>query len=80
MLNTFLHNILDQKSNIAKIYKIFCLSNINNEKALNEAAEMAFEYEFGTTDFYENDLYFDSWWLLIKNIEAFWIFLLQNII
>lgn len=78
ILNSSLADILDSKSNITKIYKIFCLSNIKSEKALDAAAEMAFEYEFGATDFYENNLYFEPWWLLIKRHRSILDFLIAK--
>lgn len=51
MLDTVLGSMLSTKETLSAIYDSLCLSCLENSKAVESAAEMAFDYELGSGDF-----------------------------
>ena len=57
-------NLLNKELTIADFYYAIC-QNVLEDESINDAARLAYEFEYGDTDFIESELKFDSKWNLI---------------
>jgi len=66
MLRRCWRDIMSPYSNIARLYESLCLSVVTDYGTLDAAAEMAYNFEYGSRVFSTSNVYFDMCWRLIR--------------
>ena len=65
LLTEMLGNILNEDITIADLYEAICRKNLDTA-SIASAAEMAYEYEYGTVDFRTSNYFLDEKWQVIQ--------------
>ncbi len=65
LLREMLGNILNPGLTIADLYEVLCRKELDDSQIIS-AAQLAYDYEYGTTDFSDSDFYFDIRWKMMR--------------
>ena len=78
LLTLLLNHILNEEMTVADLYRAFCEQTLDSPSQLDSAAELAYEYEFGTLPFDENNFFFDVRWKLMRKHRSILEFLIAK--
>ncbi len=78
ILKTASKHFFDTKGNIADLYNAICIEILGNAKLIDSASELAYEFEFGTADASNANLYYDIRWRLIRKHRSVLDFLIAK--
>lgn len=78
ILKTVPKHFLDAKCNIADLYNAICIDILGNSGRVDSAAELAYEFEFGTVDSDNTNLFYDVRWRLIRKHRSVLDFLIAK--
>ena len=65
LLTEMLGNILNEELTIADLYEAVCRKHFDTT-GIDSAAQLAYEFEYGSIDFSDNDFYFDTRWQILR--------------
>jgi 5'-deoxynucleotidase YfbR-like HD superfamily hydrolase len=65
ILREMLGNVLNPDLTISDLYELICKKELDDSQ-INAAAQLAYDYEYGTTDFSNSDFYFDVRWKTMR--------------
>ncbi len=66
LLKYFLQYLFDANCDISDLYNSICMRDLGDHAKIDSAAELAYEFEFGSVDFDDEDIFFDDRWRLIR--------------
>ena len=69
---------MGRNSNIATLYNAICIETLGSRNVLDSAAELAFEFEFGSMDSFDAQANFDVRWRLIRRHRSVLDFLIAK--
>lgn len=65
ILREMLGNVLNPELTVSDLYELICKKELDDAQ-INSAAQLAYDYEYGTTDFSNSDFYFDVRWKTMR--------------
>lgn len=65
LLREMLGNILNPELTISDLFEVLCKKELDDSQ-INSAAQLAYDYEYGTADFSNSDFYFDVRWKMMR--------------
>lgn len=78
ILKTVPKHFLDSKCNIADLYNAICIDILGNSGRVDSASDLAYEFEFGTVDSDNTNLFYDVRWRLIRKHRSILDFLIAR--
>ncbi len=66
LLKYFPQYLFDVNCDISDLYNSICMRDLGDHAKIDSAAELAYEFEFGSVDFDDEDVFFDDRWRLIR--------------
>lgn len=78
VLKNNLQEFMGRNSNIATLYNAICIETLGSRNVLDSAAELAFEFEFGSMDSFDAQANFDVRWRLIRRHRSVLDFLIAK--
>ena len=78
LLTLLMAYILNEEMTVADLYKAFCEQTLDSPSQLDSAAELAYDYEFGSLSFDESKFYFDVRWKLMRKHRSILEFLIAK--